>query len=241
MSELVWNILSNQALKYNLLSACSGAVLFYIYLLINGYLPLWFGPEWRDWSKHYWNEQANEIMKKLVSEQGYSIYKPKESTRNFLSVLNSTPDRRIRRALFFNRNEGRLIGLLHFGADVEGPPRCVHGGAIAAIIDAVLGVCAYRTARLPCLTANLTVNYVDKLPLGATCLIECWHVSSDGVLVSDKENVKNPTISRKLVFEFKLTSLSGKKIFSQGSALFINAAIPNPNKSIVPPFLRFNR
>lgn len=191
-----------------------------------GYLPLWFGPELRSWNREFWDAPAAALLDELDKDPNFYLYRAQESTRNFLLTgphPDSTPDRRVRRVLYYSRSQGLLRGVVHFGADCEGPPRCVHGGCTAAVLDAVAGVAAYRTARMPCVTANLSVNYREKIPLGSQLGVECRHEGNDGI--------------RKSRFSFKLYSLRDpEKIYADGTALFINAVIPSNRKGL-PPFL----
>lgn len=208
-----------------------GSAVTYGTLIFLGYLPLWFGPEVRAWSRANWDEPARRVLEELEKDPDYWRFSMQESTRNFLMTgpfEDSTPNRRVRRVVYFSRRLGKLRGVVHFGADCEGPPRCVHGGCISAVCDALLGVTAYRTARMPCVTANLNVNYRDKIPLGSQVGVECVQVAlPEGGL-------------RKSKFSFKLYSLDDpNKVFADGDALFINAAIPSgKNGSLLPAFLK---
>lgn len=89
-----------------------------------GYLPLFFGPEKRMWSREYWDEDALKLMDELSkSGSGFLLYRPKESDRNFLQTgphPDSTSARRVRRVLYFNPFQKKIRGVVHFGADLEG-------------------------------------------------------------------------------------------------------------------------
>lgn len=161
-----------------------GSSLVYGLLVLKGYAPLWFGPENPRWSKKQWSKSAQSCMEELENNKDYSCYKIQPSTRNFITVHESTEERRIRYVYYFSRKFKRLIGIIHFGADCEGPPRyslikeiqllsimsfrSVHGGCSAAIIDAACGVCAILSSVTPHVTANLNVNYRAKIPLVTT-------------------------------------------------------------------------
>jgi acyl-coenzyme A thioesterase PaaI-like protein len=218
--------LTSRELQRNIVSFSLGSAATVGICTILGYLPLWFGPELRMWNREFWDAPACELLDKLDADPNFSLYRAVESNRNFLQTgphPDSTPDRRVRRVLYFSRKERTVLGVVHFGADVEGPPRSVHGGCTAAVLDAVAGVAAYRTNRMPCVTANLNVNYREKIPLGSQLGVECKHESSDGL--------------RKSRFSFKLFSLRDpEKVYANGDALFINAVIPS-NKKGLPPFL----
>jgi len=214
---------SHKALAYTAL----GSVATIGVLTALGYLPIWFGPEPRAWNREFWDKPACELLDELDSaDSTFVLYRPLESVRNFLQTgphPDSTANRRIRRVLYFSRQLKMTRGVVHFGADVEGPPRCVHGGATAAFLDAVAGVTAYRTNRMPCVTANLNINYREKIPLGSQLGVECKHERDEGL--------------RKSWYSFKLYSLRDpEKIFADGTGLFINAVMPS-SKTGLPPFL----
>lgn len=61
-------------------------------------------------------------------------------------------------AFFFCKNKQKVKGVIQFGPYTQGPPGCVHGGAIATMMDTAMGVCAYNSGYL-CVTANLSTNY----------------------------------------------------------------------------------
>ena len=191
-----------------------------------GYLPWWFGPELRSWNREFWDSPACELLDKLDNDPDFKLYRPLESNRNFLTTgphSDSTPNTRVRRVLYYSRKHKLLKGVVHFGADTEGPPRCVHGGCTAAFLDAVAGVAAYRTNRMPCLTVNLSINYKEKIPLGSQLGVECKHESSEGL--------------RKSSFSFRLYNLRDEnKVYADGTAIFINAIVPSRKKGL-PPFL----
>lgn len=210
----------------HVLSFAAGSLASLGFFSALGYVPLWFGPETRAWNRAFWDSTACSFLDTMDADPDYSLYRALESTRNFLQTgphCDTGDDRRVRRVFYFSRKNRILRGIVHFGADCEGPPRCVHGGCTAAFVDAALGVCAYRTAMMPCVTANLSVNYRDKIPLGSQLGIECKYESSEGI--------------RKWRFTFRLYSLRDEsKVYADGGALFINAVVPS-NKNIVPPFL----
>ena len=104
-----------------------------------------------------------------------------------------------------------LTGIVHFGADCEGPPLCVHGGCSAAAIDAALGVFAWRAKRQPCVTASLTLNYKRTVPLGSTCRLQCAVARTEG---------------RKLYLTFRMGPLNPEEpAFVEGEALFVTPKV----------------
>lgn len=89
-----------------------------------GYLPLWFESEVRNWNREFWNDDACRLLDELKPlSSGYILYTPRESGRNFLQTgphPNSTNNRRVRRAVYYNPFEKKIRGVVHFGADMVG-------------------------------------------------------------------------------------------------------------------------
>jgi len=113
--------------------------------------------------------------------------------------------------LYFDRSRGIVRGVVKFGADVEGPPRCVHGGCSAAVVDGCLGVLAYKVALMPCLTVNLNINYRNKIPLGSAVAVECKLDKIEG---------------KKVFLSFTVSEISSSRtILLDGTALFLKADV----------------
>lgn len=101
------------------------------------------------------------------------------------------------------------MGIFQAGHLLEGPPGHVHGGAIATMIDTVVGAHANILSG-PVVTANLNVNYRRLIPLGSTLVIE----SS-----LDKKEAK------KVFITCKVTSSDGSKLHTDSTALFVSIKI----------------
>lgn len=191
--------------------ALAGAAFMWSLLYLTGYAPLWFGPERRLWYRALEDDPDGRIkLEEFENDPELWRYRLRASSRNFLEVHSSTAERRISKALFLDKSMKRLKGLIKFGPDVEGPPQCVHGGCSAAVIDGCLGTLAQHASLVPCLTANLTINYREKIPLGSCVGIECWHDRTEG---------------RKVHLFFKVYNLSGStntsNVYIEGNALFL--------------------
>lgn len=59
----------------------------------------------------------------------------------------------------------RLHGKIWFGPGCEGPPLHAHGGAMAAVLDEVLGTLCWLTDR-PVVAAQLDTSFRAMLPIG---------------------------------------------------------------------------
>jgi len=64
-------------------------------------------------------------------------------------------------------------GVAYFGYECEGPTGAVHGGAIATLLDSILGYFTLRLVGWGCFTLNLNVDYKKFIPLGAAMRFEC--------------------------------------------------------------------
>ena len=69
--------------------------------------------------------------------------------------------------------DGRLHGHVTYGAAYVGPPRCVHGGIIAASFDELLGA-VNLVQEVGGMTGTLTVRYHEPTPIGAPIELLGW-------------------------------------------------------------------
>ncbi|NWY61082.1 THEM4 thioesterase, partial [Chionis minor] len=95
---------------------------------------------------------------------------PAGDTRLFLRAIEGD-GKGFEYAMFLNAAERRLLCLVQPGPYLEGHPGLTHGGAIATIIDSALGTCALAVAG-PVVTANLSIDYLAPVPLGAVLLVD---------------------------------------------------------------------
>lgn len=72
---------------------------------------------------------------------------------------------------FFDESNGFLYATVVFGEIAKGPPGHAHGGAIAAVLDEVMGATAWMN-RLYSMTAQLKINYLRAIPLNQEVYIE---------------------------------------------------------------------
>ncbi|KAM6190125.1 acyl-coenzyme A thioesterase THEM4-like isoform 1-T2 [Sarcoramphus papa] len=108
-------------------------------------------------------------------------------------------------AMFLNAAERRLLCLFQPGPYLEGHPGLTHGGAIAAIIDTTLGTCALAVAG-KVMTANLSIDYLAPVPLGAVLLVESRAERLEG---------------RKVFLSCHVRSANGDTLHAQATGLFI--------------------
>jgi hypothetical protein len=99
--------------------------------VMKGYFPIAFGPEDPRWSKEEWSSapQAKQELAKLdAAHSGFVRHLGKSSTRNFLTVTASTPERRVMRKSFWNEEEKRLVSPSFH-------PFCLHWMRVASYDD----------------------------------------------------------------------------------------------------------
>lgn len=65
----------------------------------------------------------------------------------------------------------KAFGEVTMGWQYEGPPRCIHGGFIAALFDQFLGVAQKLTGQ-PGFTGTLSVRYIKPTPLDRPLRLE---------------------------------------------------------------------
>jgi len=79
----------------------------------------------------------------------------------------------------------RVAARVWFGAATQGGPGQVHGGAICAVLDQLLGFSAWDK-KLPSVTANLSTDFRKRVVLGTLVWVEAWVERVDGRKVYTK-------------------------------------------------------
>ncbi|KAM9264378.1 LOW QUALITY PROTEIN: acyl-coenzyme A thioesterase THEM4-like [Morus bassanus] len=125
-------------------------------------------------------------------------------TRLFLRAIEGD-GRGFEYAMFFNAAERRLLCLFQPGPYLEGHPGLTHGGAIATVIDSALGTCAVAVAGRV-MTANLSIDYLAPIPLGAVMLVDGRAERLEG---------------RKVFLSCHIQSAGGDTLHARATGLFI--------------------
>lgn len=105
----------------------------------------------------------------------------------------------------YTRNNDEAIGTVSVSRLFEGPPGRVHGGAICAIFDEVMGSVFRATGTASAFTGELSVRFTGPAPLGEPLEFRAREVRSEG---------------RKRFIEAEATSAAGE--FARATAIFIN-------------------
>ncbi|XP_012318165.2 acyl-coenzyme A thioesterase THEM4 isoform X2 [Aotus nancymaae] len=107
--------------------------------------------------------------------------------------------------MFYNDVEKRMVCLFQGGPYLEGAPGCLHGGAIATMVDVTLGTCAMIAGGIV-MTANLNINYKRPVPLCSVVVIN-----------SQLDKVEG----RKFFVSCNVQSVDEKTLYSEATGLFI--------------------
>ena len=112
--------------------------------------------------------------------------------------------------LTLERSGDRIRGRVTFGTAYEGPPGCVHGGYVAAIMDELLGA-AQAVTGAPGYTGTLTVRFTSPTPLREELVLD------GGV---DK-------VEGRKIFTSG-TCHAGARLCAEAEALFVSLDITDP-------------
>eukprot|EP01116_Phalansterium_solitarium_P011355 TRINITY_DN27000_c0_g1_i1.p1 TRINITY_DN27000_c0_g1~~TRINITY_DN27000_c0_g1_i1.p1 ORF type:complete len:226 (-),score=35.76 TRINITY_DN27000_c0_g1_i1:163-840(-) len=86
--------------------------------------------------------------------------------------------------LYWDSANSKMLGAVFFSVNNEGPPGCVHGGAIATCLDSFLGWLVVRTQGFGFVTLNLNTTYRKFVPLGSVMKLEAYVTKVDGKKIS---------------------------------------------------------
>jgi acyl-coenzyme A thioesterase PaaI-like protein len=86
--------------------------------------------------------------------------------------------------------DGGLDGTAFFDVQYEGPPGCVHGGAIALAFDELLGA-ANIAAGSPGMTGTLTIWYRKPTPIRTELRVEARYESREGRKITTTGRIYN--------------------------------------------------
>ena len=96
-----------------------------------------------------------------------------------LRFVSGDPEGDRFRVRYFRDPAQQLRARIWFGPETEGPPGNAHGGAIAAVLDEVLGLAAWA-AGYPIVVGNLNVSFRGLLPVEQVVTVETDIISIAG-------------------------------------------------------------
>lgn len=107
-----------------------------------------------------------------------------------LRFVSGDPEGSRYRVRYYRDEQQHLKARVWFGPETEGPPGHAHGGAVAAVLDEVLGLSAWAAGH-PIVVANLNVSFRNLLPLKTVVTVTSEIVSVNGRKVLVKGSVNN--------------------------------------------------
>ncbi|MES2963894.1 MAG: PaaI family thioesterase [Bdellovibrionota bacterium] len=99
-------------------------------------------------------------------------------------------DNRLRLAFFGKKD--RLVGRAWFGDGTDGPPNNAHGGAIAYVLDEVMGAVGWLN-QYPVVAVNLNFSYAKMTPLYVDMSVEGWITKTTEKRVFTASEMRLPT------------------------------------------------
>ncbi|MCK4503600.1 MAG: PaaI family thioesterase [Desulfuromonadales bacterium] len=115
----------------------------------------------------------------LTGDTGWTPFDAPALVGTSLRFVSGEPDGDRYRVAYYRNTEEELRARIWFGPATEGPPGASHGGAVAAVLDEVLGLAAWA-AGYPIVVGNLNISFRNMLPLGEVVTVETSVVSVEG-------------------------------------------------------------
>ena len=115
----------------------------------------------------------------LSGETGWTPFDAPSLVGASLRFVSGEPDGNRYRVRYYREGKGRLRARVWFGPETEGPPGHSHGGAMAAVLDEVLGLAAWA-AGYQVVVGNLNVHFRNPLPLEQVVTVESEVISTEG-------------------------------------------------------------
>lgn len=115
----------------------------------------------------------------LAGDAGWASFDAPALVGGSLRFVSGEPEGNRYRVKYYRNQEQQLRARIWFGPETEGPPGHVHGGAMAAVLDEVLGLAAWA-AGYPIVVGNLNVSFRQLLPLEQVVTVESDIVSAAG-------------------------------------------------------------
>lgn len=138
----------------------------------------------------------------LKGEAGWIPFDAPSLVGSSLRFVSGEPDGNRFRVRYYRYGE-ELRARIWFGPETSGPPGHAHGGAIAAVLDEVLGLTAW-VAGYRVVVGNLNVSFRNLLPLERVVTVESRIVSIEG---------------RKVMVHGRICS--GEMVYAEGECLCI--------------------
>jgi acyl-coenzyme A thioesterase PaaI-like protein len=115
----------------------------------------------------------------LGGDEGWIKFDAASLVGESLRFVSGDPEGNRFRVRYYKDQEQHLKARIWFGPETEGPPGHAHGGSVAAVMDEVLGLCAWA-AGYPIVVGNLSVSFRNLLPLEKVVTVEGKIISAEG-------------------------------------------------------------
>ena len=115
----------------------------------------------------------------LSGDDGWTPFDAPSLVGTSLRFVSGEPGGNRYRVRYYKNAEQQLRARIWFGPETEGPPGHSHGGAMAAVLDEVLGLAAWA-AGYPVVVGNLNVSFRNMLPLEQVVTVETRVISAKG-------------------------------------------------------------
>jgi acyl-coenzyme A thioesterase PaaI-like protein len=112
---------------------------------------------------------AESLEKQIIEVGTLGLGQPSE-VRYTRSPL-SGPFNPIAPPVTYEYGENSITAKVLFNESYQGPPACVHGGMVAALLDDALGRTRHLTGR-NCVTGSLNITYKRPTPINAHLTVE---------------------------------------------------------------------
>ena len=115
----------------------------------------------------------------LEGEKGWEPFDAPSLVGNSLRFVSGEPEGERFRVAYYKNRDDALVARVWFGPETEGPPGHAHGGAMAAVLDEVLGLAAWAAGH-PIVVGNLNIDFRQLLPLLTVMQVDSEIVRVDG-------------------------------------------------------------
>jgi acyl-coenzyme A thioesterase PaaI-like protein len=120
-----------------------------------------------------------QISVDLSGDEGWTPFNAPSLVGASLRFVSGESDGNRYRVRYYKTADQQLRARIWFGPETEGPSGHPHGGAMAAVLDEVLGLAAW-TAGYSVVTGNLNISFRNLLPLQEVVTVESEVVSAAG-------------------------------------------------------------
>ncbi len=124
----------------------------------------------------------------LEGEKKWEAFDAPSLVGNSLRFVSGDPEGQRFRVRYFRDAAGVLVARVWFGPETEGPPGHAHGGAMAAVLDEVLGLAAWAAGH-PIVVGKLNIHFGRQLPLETVMQVESQVVSVEGRKIKVKGQI----------------------------------------------------